>query len=118
MDDKITIIEGPTPEFDLAPDAWAMGLFEGPQQFDLAFTRLRTFNGAALVERCNKAWRSQGSIQLEYRDEIGLTQTTPILAARTVTTEDGQVLLLWLRMEHQDEAETSSNDPDNDESFS
>ena len=112
MEDKITIIEGPTPHFDHAPDAWAMGLFEGPLQYDLAFTRLRTFNGPALVERCYRAWKAQQPIYLEYRDEIGLTQNSPIVAARTVTAEEGQVLLLWLRMDHQDEPEISPNDPD------
>ncbi len=102
MDDKITIIEGPTPSFDHAPDAWAMGIFEGPIQHDLVFTRLRTYNGPALVERCYRAWKTQSGIVLEYRDEIGMTQSKPIIAIRSVSSEDGQVLLMWLRMEHRE----------------
>jgi hypothetical protein len=102
MEDKITIIEGPTPNFDQAPDAWAMGIFEGPVQHDLVFTRLRTYNGPALVERCYRAWRTQSKIVLEYRDPLGMTQSKPIIAIRSVDSEDGQVLLMWLRMEHQE----------------
>ncbi len=30
MDDKITIIEGPTPEFEAIQDGWALGINEKP----------------------------------------------------------------------------------------
>ena len=109
MDDKNTIIEGPTPEFAQAPDAWAMGIYEGPGQHDLVFTRLRTFNGQALVERCYRAWKTQGGMVLEYRDELGITQTKPIVAIRSVAIEDGQVLLMWLRSEPTQEEETPTD---------
>ncbi len=117
MDDKITIIEGPTPVFDNAMDAWAMGIYEGPVQHNMAITRLRTFNGPALVERCYRAWHNQGSIALEYKDELGLPQTRPILAVRSVNTDDGQVLLVWLRIEPEDEKEPNQNDTDGDENY-
>lgn len=116
MDDKITIIEGPTPAFDQAPDAWAMGIYEGPGQHDLVFTRLRTYNGQALVERCYRAWKSQGGMLLEYRDELGITQTKPIVAIRSVAADEGQVLLMWLRSEHTGEEEVSPPDLDYDDS--
>lgn len=118
MDDKITIIEGPTPSFDDAQDAWAMGIYEGPAQYNIAFTRLRTFNGPALVERCYRTWKEKGSMTLEYRDELGLPQSRPIMAARFIDIEDGQVLMLWLRVDPQDEPATHSQDPDSDENFS
>jgi hypothetical protein len=118
MDDKITIIEGPTPVFDEAQDAWAMGISEGPAQYGMAITRLRTYNGPALVERCYRAWKNQGSISLEYKDEIGLPQSKPILAVRKVETEDGQVLVVWLRNESVDEVESNSSDSDTDNGFS
>ena len=51
MDDKITIIEGPPPVFEQVQDGWAMSLNEGPNLTITALTRLRTFNGPALVER-------------------------------------------------------------------
>jgi hypothetical protein len=95
MDDKITIIEGPPPIFEAVNDGWAMGLNEGP----LLLTRLRTFNGPSLVERCYRAWHSKSNIHLHYRNDIGLEQTAPILAARNVETADGHVLLLWVYLD-------------------
>ncbi len=111
MDDKITIIEGPTPTFEAVDDGWALGLNEGPFLYDLALTRLRTFNGPALVERCHRAWHDQSAMFLHFRNEIGLEEKVPIMAARSVETSDGNVLLLWLRLEPQEsEAETDFDD--------
>jgi hypothetical protein len=97
MDDKITIIEGPTPVFEDTNDGWAIGLNESPMLYDTLFTQVRTFNGPALVERCHKAWKQNSNIYLHYRNEMGLEEKAPIVAARSVDTDDGQVLLLWLR---------------------
>lgn len=99
MEDKITIIEGPPPIFEHVNDGWAMGLNESPHLFIPALTRLRTFNGPALVERCYNAWNRKKSIHLHYRNEMGLEQTAPILAARNVETPEGQVLLLWVYLD-------------------
>ncbi len=98
MDDKITIIEGPPPTFEAVNDGWALGLNESPTLFDVALTRLRTFNGPALVERCYRTWGKKGSIFLEYRNAEGLEDHLPILAARSVETSEGQILLLWVRL--------------------
>lgn len=99
MDDKITIIEGPPPTFEAVNDGWAMGLNEGPRFSVPLLTRLRTFNGPALVERCHRAWRNRNSIHLHYRNDIGLEQTAPIAAARSVETPEGHVLLLWVHFD-------------------
>ena len=116
MDDKITIIEGPPPTFENVEDGWAMGLNESPLLYDLALTRLRTFNGRALVERCYRAWNQQASMYLYYRNDLGLEEQAPIMAARSVETNDGQVLLLWIRRKPE-ESETAS-DSDDDNGFS
>lgn len=97
-DEKITIIEGPPPTFELVPDVWANGIFEGPTPGSVVMTRLRTFNGPALVERCHRAWRNRQPIQLEYRNPDGLNREAPIIAARSTESGDGQVLILWLRL--------------------
>lgn len=97
MEDKITIIEGPPPVFEPIEDGWALGLNEGPYLYDLALTRLRTYNGPALVERCHRAWRSQSAINLHYRNDMGLEEKAPIMAARSIETNEGHVLLLWCR---------------------
>jgi hypothetical protein len=113
MDDKITIIEGPPPAFEPIQDGWALGLNEGPFLYDTVLTRLRTFNGEALVERCHRAWRDQSTMFLEYRNPLGMPMQIPILAARTTQTPDGHVLFLWVRRDPQ-EAETELGQGDDD----
>lgn len=98
MEDKITIIEGPPPTFEEITDDWALGLSEGSMLGEIAVTRLRTYNGPALVERCYRAWHNQQTIHLEYRSSDGLLNKDPIVAARYVDTDDGQLLLLWVRL--------------------
>ncbi|GEM_PF-161262 len=113
MDDKITIIEGPPPIFEQVNDGWAMGLNESPSLSVPALTRLRTFNGPALVQRCYAAWHNKSSIHLHYRNEMGLEQTAPILAARNIDTQEGQVLLLWVYLDGEAvEYEADSGDDD------
>jgi hypothetical protein len=97
--EKITIIEGPPPTFEAAHETWLPSLAEGPRRPHLTLTRLRTFNGPAMVERCWKAWDEGRPVHLEYRDEEGLTQQALILAARYVETPEGHVLLLYLRLD-------------------
>ena len=98
MDEKITIIEGPPPTFEAVNEGWVLGLNESPTLADIAITRLRTYNGPALVERCYRAWRDQQAIYLEFRTPDGLERVAPIVAARTVEVDEGQLLLLWVRL--------------------
>lgn len=117
MDDRITIIEGPPPVFEPIDDGWALGLNEGPYLYDLALTRLRTFNGPALVERCHRAWDKQTTIHLHYRNDMGLEETAPIMAARSIETNDGHVLLLWCRRkpeEVEEELDFGEDEEDSD----
>jgi hypothetical protein len=102
MHEKITIIEGPPPTFEEVTENWVLGLNESPFLADIVITRLRTFNGPALVERCHRAWRNQQPIYLEFKSIDGLEQRAPIVAARHIQTSEGDVLLLWLRMVNDD----------------
>ena len=97
MENKITIIEGPTPVFEDISDGWALGLNESPLLYDTIFTQVRTINGPALVERCHKAWRSNSSIYLHFKNQMGIEEKAPIIAVRSVGTDEGQMLLLWVR---------------------
>jgi hypothetical protein len=116
MDDKITIIEGPPPTFEAVTEGWVSGLNESPTLGNIAITRLRTFNGPALVERCYKAWRSQQTIHLEFRGSDGLERTAPIVAARYVEVDDGHLLLLWVRLDEEEvEVELGYEDDFGDE---
>jgi hypothetical protein len=121
MEDKITIIEGPTPVFEDINDGWAIGLNDSPILYDTIFTQVRTYNGPALVERCHRAWKKQSSIYLHFTNEDGLEEKAPIVAARSITSDEGQVLLLWLRQlptydDIKDLAE-GFNDEEDDEDF-
>jgi hypothetical protein len=102
MDDKITIIEGPAPTFEAVSDGWVHGLAESPTLGEVALTRLRTYNGPALVERCHRAWRNRQPIHLEFRNEDGLQTQAPIVAARYIETEEGHLLLLWVRLSNEE----------------
>ena len=97
MENKITIIEGPTPVFEDISDGWALGLNESPLLYDTILTQVRTLNGPALVERCHKAWKSNSSIYLHFKDRMGVEEKAPIIAVRCVDADEGQVLLLWVR---------------------
>ncbi len=118
MDDRITVIEGPPPVFEMVQDGWAMSLWEGVRPIAPAVTRLRTFNGASLVERCYRAWHNQQPIHLYYRDEMGLEQHAPILAARYVTTPEGDVLILIVALDPEElQFQSNFGDEGEDEPF-
>ncbi|HOJ01364.1 MAG TPA: hypothetical protein PLL88_07060 [Anaerolineaceae bacterium] len=120
LEDKITIIEGPPPVFEPIEDGWALGLTEGPLLFDTSLTQLRTFNGPELVERCHRVWKENGIMQLHYRNEMGVEEKVPIMAARSIETDEGQVLLLWTRhtpedFEEFDDLDDLGNDEDDED---
>ena len=118
MEDKITIIEGPPPVFEHVNDGWAMGLHESPTLFVPALTRLRTFNGSALVQRCYNAWNNRVAMHLHYRNEMGLEETAPIFAARNLNTDEGDVLLLWVYLDGNGvEYEVDHGDEDQKDDF-
>ena len=114
MNNKITIIEGPTPVFEKLsgdPDRseelnWAVGILEGPYLYDTFLTTLRTFDSNKLLERCKTTWEARQTMFLEYKDEIGLRKEDPIIAARALTVEEGDMLLLWVRRELDNEHAT------------
>ena len=115
-DDRITIIEGPPPVFEQVLDGWALGLNESPHLSFTLVTRLRTFNGPALVERCYRAWNRKDPIRLHYRNDMGLEETAPILAVRSVETDEGHLLLLWINVDHEKiELEADPDDGETDE---
>lgn len=116
LETKITIIEGPPPVFEMVEEGWSVGVIDSPILSDIAITRLRTYNGPALVERCHRAWRHGETMFLEFRTMDGLTQELPIVAVRNVELEEGAVLFLWVRIENDDiELELDYEDDADDE---
>lgn len=118
MADKITIIEGPTPEFREVNGLWIHGVAESPDQYDTFYTEVRAFDGSSLVDRCRAAWGRNESIVLEYRTEDGLTDEITIIAAHMEDTDDGDLLQLWVRLPREDiEFELKFDDGDEEEDF-
>ncbi len=118
MTEKITIIEGPTPEFREVNGLWIQGVAESPGQYDTYYTELRSFDGYSLVDRCKNAWRKSEPIVLEYRTETGLVDEITIIAAHTEETEDGDMIQLWVRQAREDvEFEIKLDDGDDGEDY-
>lgn len=111
-ENSIAIIEGPPPTFETAHEYWTFGLGEGPRQPFTVLTRLRTFNGSALVERCYRRWRANQSIYLRFRNQLGMEEMAPILAARSVTVPEGDVLLVWVNLNPEQTAAEMDSDED------
>ncbi len=78
---------------------WAIGILEGPFLYDTFLTTLRTLDSNKLLDRCKTAWEAKQTMFLEYKDEIGLRREDPIIAARALTVQEGDMLLLWVRRE-------------------
>ena len=98
MDNKITIIEGPTPTFEPVNVSWVESICEMPEPGSIMATNLRTMNGHGLLERCHLTWSQCDTMYLHYRNTIGLEERIPIIAAEVVDTEEGEKLVLWVLM--------------------
>lgn len=83
--------------------SWAVGILEGPFLYDTSMTTLRTFDSSKLLDRCKTTWEAHQTMFLEYKDEIGLRKEDPIIAARALTVDEGDMLLLWVRREFDSE---------------
>ena len=117
MNDRITIIEGPTPTFEPVRAAWVESLVETPSRYHVMMTCLRTMNGKALIERCHRTWADNDMMYLHFRNPLGLEARVPIIAAQLLDTEDGQQLILWLRMNDEELSQgyvVSGEDDDDD----
>ena len=94
--EKITIIEGPPPEFMLAQDVWSMSMWEGTLPRTVGVCQMRTFNARSLMERCQRAWGEGRPVLLDFPQMDGLRQKVEILAAKPGHVEEGDLLHLWV----------------------
>jgi hypothetical protein len=120
--EKITIIEGPPPTFEVSNDPLLLGLSEGPRPMQVVMCHLRTHNGPELTERCYRAWSRGETISLEFKSEEGLTLQTPIVASRWAELQEGHLLMLWVLLEDDDinidlDFEANDFDADFDDEF-
>jgi len=96
----ITLVEGPAPEMTLVGGRYELlqSLAEGPTSRALAECEVRTFDGAAMIERCRNAWADYRSVQLDAPDGDGGRSYYPIVAAQAVKRDEGDALRLWLNL--------------------
>lgn len=92
----ITIVEGPAPDFTSTSEEWPWSLQDGPSSSICAICKLRTLNGEAMIERCRTAWAEDRPVRLDYPDGEGGRQEAEVVAVRTETVEEGDILYLWV----------------------
>ncbi len=95
--ERITVVEGPTPEFHPAPEGWAHALCDTSRGSVPVRSRMRTFSGPKMLERCTRAWGEGRAVVLDFPDQVGLRKQAEIIAVRWEEVEEGHVLHLWVR---------------------
>lgn len=115
----ITIIEGPTPEFQAAPQDWVQSIHEGPLDQLVATCQLRTGNGTDIMERSRRAWAENRLVQLDFPDQLRMRQRVDVLALRLQEVEEGELLNLWvsLPIEYDEYDDDDDDDDDEEEDF-
>lgn len=93
----ITIVEGPTPNFQLDAAPWALSVLEGQSGYVIAHCQVRSLKGDVLMERCQRAWREQRGIKLDFRQLDGLRRQVSIVSAKLDKVDGTDVLHLWVR---------------------
>lgn len=116
----ISIIEGPTPEFQPTPQRWLQSIHEGPLDKAVAMCRLRTMNGENIMERCHRAWKEGRSVKLDYPDEMRMRQQADVVAMQLAEVDEGKMLLLWVSLNYEveyEEIDEDDIDVDDDDEF-
>lgn len=108
----ITIIEGPTPDFQPTSQRWLQSIYEGPEDRATALCQLRTMNGEDIMERCQNAWSEGRHVQLDFPDQLRMRQQLDVVAMRLQEKEDGMVLLLWVSLPSDLEEEEAMDEDD------
>lgn len=106
----ISIIEGPTPEFQPTPQRWLQSIHEGPNDKAVAMCRLRTMSGEDIMDRCYRAWDEGRPVKLDYPDELRMRQQADVVAMRLTEVEEGKMLLLWVSLDYEIEIEEVDDD--------
>ncbi|MEJ2240506.1 MAG: hypothetical protein P8X82_19635 [Gemmatimonadales bacterium] len=101
----ITIIEGPTPDFQPTPQRWLQSVHEGPEDQHIALCQLRTMNGESILERCQNAWQDGRLVKLDFPDRLRLRQQVDVVAIRLQEREEGAMLLIWVALPIESEEE-------------
>ena len=112
----ITIVEGPPPEFAAVRRDWTASLAEGQTGSSVATCEMRTFDGQSLVARCVRAWGDGCPARLDYPVEVSASSLpggraeVEIVAACWEQVEEGQKLVLWVKVDDVDEMDAGQGD--------
>lgn len=94
----ITIVEGPAPEFQPIPELWPLSVREDSHPMPVVVCQMRTFNGPKMVARCQRAWKEDRPVKLDFPDGTGMRQQINVVAARWTELQEGHVLHLWVQV--------------------
>ena len=111
----ISIIEGPSPEFQPTPQRWLQSIHEGPADKAVAVCRLRTASGEDIMDRCYAAWDEGLPVKLDFPDDLRMRQQADVVAMRLTEVDEGKVLLLWVSLDYEIEFEEVDDDDFDDE---
>ena len=93
----ITVLEGPTPDFQPTNEEWLYTIAEGPNANFISRCQFRTANGEDIRERCVEAWKAHRPVRLKYPDEMRLPQEIDVVSLRLSEIDEGTILTLWVR---------------------
>ena len=108
----ISIIEGPTPEFQPTPQRWLQSIHEGPEDRAIAMCQLRTMSGEDIMERCYQAWDEGRPVKLDYPDEMRMRQQADVVAMQLTEVDEGKMLLLYVSLDYEVGFEAVDDDDD------
>ncbi len=106
----ITVLEGPTPDFQSAALLWLQSVYEGPVDAAVAECELRTANGQDILERAQRAWGEQRTVRLDFPDDLRMRQEVDVVGMRLRQVDEGTVLTLWVRWPIEEEDEEDEYD--------
>jgi hypothetical protein len=78
----ITIIEGPTPDFQPSPYLWLQSVMEGFEDAEINMCEMRTFNADIILERCRTAWNEGRPVKLDYPDRLRMRKQDDVVALK------------------------------------
>jgi len=113
----ITIIEGPTPDFQPTSQRWLQSIHEGPEDHETAVCQLRTMNGEDIMERCQAAWSEGRQVLLDYPDSMRMRQQLDVVAMRLQEKDEGMVLVLWVALPTEMEEEEAFDEDDDGQNY-
>ena len=108
----ITIIEGPTPDFQPTPQRWLQSIHVGPEDRSTAHVQLRTMTGEDIMDRCQNAWDEGRFLKLDFPDHMRMRKQVDVVAMRLQERDEGMMLLLWVAFPLETEEEAFDEDDD------